>query len=106
MSGVVNGETLNYTLSRAVGEDVDEYAITVTLGENPNYDVTAENGTLTIRDKCADGHDLIDHAAQAPTCTAIGWDDYQTCSRCDYTTYVEKPALGHAEVTDSAVNLT
>ena len=41
------------------------------------------------------GHDLIDHAAQAPTCTAIGWDAYQTCSRCDYTTYVEKKALGH-----------
>ena len=41
------------------------------------------------------GHDLIDHAAQAPTCTAIGWDAYQTCSRCDYTTYAEKKALGH-----------
>ena len=41
------------------------------------------------------GHDLIDHAAQAPTCTAIGWDSYQTCSRCEYTTYVEKKALGH-----------
>ena len=44
------------------------------------------------------GHDLIHHDAQAPTCTQIGWDDYDTCSRCDYTTYVEKPALGHTEV--------
>ena len=41
------------------------------------------------------GHDLIDHEAKAPTCTEIGWDAYQTCSRCDYTTYVEKPTLGH-----------
>ena len=48
------------------------------------------------------GHDLIDHPAQAPTCTAIGWDAYQTCSRCDYTTYVEKAALGHTEVIDPA----
>ena len=40
-------------------------------------------------------HDLIHHDAQAPTCTEIGWDAYDTCSRCDYTTYVEKPALGH-----------
>ena len=40
-------------------------------------------------------HDLIHHDAQAPTCTQIGWDDYDTCSRCDYTTYAEKPALGH-----------
>ena len=52
------------------------------------------------------GHDYIDHPAQAPTCTAIGWDAYQTCSRCDYTTYVEKPALGHTEVVDSAVEPT
>ena len=49
------------------------------------------------------GHDLIHHDAQAPTCTAIGWDAYQTCSRCDYTTYNEIPALGHTEVIDAAV---
>ena len=46
-----------------------------------------------------DNHDLTDHAAQAPTCTAVGWKVYQTCSRCDYTTYAEKPALGH-DLTD------
>ena len=32
---------------------------------------------------------------KAATCTEIGWDEYDTCSRCDYTTYVELPALGH-----------
>ena len=41
------------------------------------------------------GHALIQHEAQAPTCTEIGWDAYDTCSRCDYTTYVEKAQLGH-----------
>ena len=41
------------------------------------------------------GHDLIHHEAKAPTCTEIGWDAYDTCARCKYTTYVEKPALGH-----------
>ena len=41
------------------------------------------------------GHDLIDHDAKAPTCTEIGWEAYQTCSRCDYTTYTELPATGH-----------
>ena len=41
------------------------------------------------------GHDEIAHAAQAATCTEIGWDAYVTCSRCDYTTYEEKEALGH-----------
>ena len=40
-------------------------------------------------------HDLIHHEAKAATCTEIGWEAYDTCSRCDYTTYVELPALGH-----------
>ena len=43
------------------------------------------------------GHDLQHHDAQAATCTEIGWDAYDTCSRCDYTTYEEIPALGHTE---------
>ena len=41
------------------------------------------------------GHDLVPHDSKAPTCTEIGWDTYNACSRCDYTTYVEKAALGH-----------
>ena len=44
-----------------------------------------------------DAHDLESHGAQAPTCTEIGWEAYQTCTRegCAYTTYREIPALGH-----------
>ena len=48
VTGAVEGDTINYSLSRAEGENVGEYEITVTLGENPNYDVTATNGTFTI----------------------------------------------------------
>ena len=40
-------------------------------------------------------HDLVHHEAQAPTCTEIGWEAYDTCSRCDYSTYVELPAEKH-----------
>ena len=40
-------------------------------------------------------HDLVHHDAKAPACTEIGWDEYDTCSRCDYTTYQEIPALKH-----------
>ena len=74
---------------------------------NPNCDAKEENvpcggdsratcirpGTCTT---CGGsyygGHDLEQHEAQAPTCTEIGWDAYETCSRCDYTTYAELPA--------------
>lgn len=37
-------------------------------------------------------HALVHHEAQAPTCTAVGWEAYDTCSRCTYTTYREIPA--------------
>lgn len=46
-------------------------------------------------EKDSNNHDLEQHAAKAPTCTEIGWDAYETCSRCDYTTYAELPILGH-----------
>lgn len=46
-------------------------------------------------EKDPDNHDLIPHEAKAPTCTEIGWDAYETCSRCDHTTYAELPALKH-----------
>ena len=80
---------------------------------NPNCDAKEENvpcggdsratcirpGTCTT---CGGsyygGHDLVQYAAKAPTCTEIGWDAYETCSRCDYTTYAELPALNHAFV--------
>lgn len=46
-------------------------------------------------EKDPDNHDLVHFRAKAPTCTGIGWNAYETCSRCDYTTYTEQPALNH-----------
>ncbi len=46
-------------------------------------------------EKDSNNHDLVQHAAKAPTCTEIGWDAYETCSRCNYNTYAEVPALNH-----------
>ena len=42
-------------------------------------------------------HDMMHHDAKAPTCTEIGWDEYDACQRegCTYTTKVEIPALKH-----------
>ena len=42
-----------------------------------------------------ENHALVHHEAQAPTCTAVGWEAYDTCSRCDYTTKVEIPMAAH-----------
>ena len=46
-------------------------------------------------EKDSNNHDLVQHAAKAPTCTEKGWKAYDTCSRCNYTTYAELPALNH-----------
>ena len=53
--GTVNGDSLNYTLATTALKfsNVGGYPITVTLGSNPNYDVTPFNGTLTINQKSA-----------------------------------------------------
>ena len=40
-------------------------------------------------------HDFVHHDAQAATCTEIGWNAYDTCKNCDYTSYVEIEASGH-----------
>ena len=42
-------------------------------------------------------HDLVHHDGKDPTCTETGYKSYDTCTRCDYTTYEEIPALGHKE---------
>jgi len=41
------------------------------------------------------GHELVQVEAQAPTCDVIGWDAYEYCTECNYSTYVELPATGH-----------
>ena len=43
-------------------------------------------------------HNCEHHEAKAATCTEIGWEAYDTCKDCDYTTYVETPAKGHSYV--------
>ena len=46
-------------------------------------------------EKDPNNHDLVHFRAKAPTCTEIGWDAYDRCIRCGYTTRKELPALKH-----------
>ena len=43
-------------------------------------------------EKDPNNHDLVQHAAKAPTCTEKGWDAYEACKNCNYTTRKELPA--------------
>ncbi|MGM9631855.1 MAG: hypothetical protein ACI3XL_02030 [Eubacteriales bacterium] len=86
----------------------------------PGTPATCTSAGLTDGEKCkycgeivvaqnpidALGHDLTHHEEKVPTCTEKGWEAYDTCSRCDYSTYKELAALGHTEVVDARVEPT
>ena len=84
VTGVVSGDTINYTLSRAEGQNVGEYAITVTSGNNPNYVVTVEAGTFSITAKevaltWSDTEFPYDGKSHAPVATVSNLADGDTC---------------------------
>ena len=58
-------------------------------------DCDYQGGNFIFGNINPDNHNLIPHAGKAATCTEKGWKVYNTCSRCDYSTYEELPALGH-----------
>ena len=84
-------------------------------------DATCTEDGYTVGIYCSDckeyisGHDVIpatNHKdtlvqvdAKAPTCTEIGWEAYEYCTACDYTTYVERAIDpdAHDIVVDEAV---
>ncbi len=90
-------------LGHTEAEAVEENRVEATCTEDGNYDSVVYcsvcEAELSRENKILHklGHDLTPHEAKAPTCTEIGWEAYETCSRCDYTTYKELEALGHTE---------
>lgn len=41
------------------------------------------------------GHDLRTYESQEPTCTEIGWGEYEKCLRCKFSTYAEIAKKDH-----------
>ncbi len=88
---------IEYLPCTVCGENVEERFIDPlphTPGEAEDC-TTPRVCTVCEAELPALGHDLEQHAAKAATCTEIGWDAYETCTRCDYSTYAEIVALDH-----------
>ena len=78
-------------------KEVNNYLATgYTANLEGDYYVVAQ-GTPEGYHWCEDGtlNELINHEAQAPSCTKYGWDAYVECV-CGYTTMVRIPATGHS----------
>lgn len=67
---------------------------------------TAKCGSTAVCTVCGlnfeKKHDYVYHDYQAATCTEIGWEAYETCKNCTYTTYKEILALDHDLVSHDA----
>ncbi|MBQ4626630.1 MAG: phosphodiester glycosidase family protein, partial [Clostridia bacterium] len=48
------------------------------------------------------GHNIVKYDAKVPTYTSVGWDAYEDCTRCAYTTYKEIPMLDAPSIKDYA----
>ncbi len=46
-------------------------------------------------------HELVFHEASSPTETTAGWHAYETCKKCDYSTFRDIPPLDHTCVFNS-----
>ena len=80
--------------------------ICVRCGLNGTASCTGGTATCTTKAVCEacggkygkrnlNNHALVHYDAQAPTCTKLGWDAFDTCPRCYYTTFRAIPALKH-----------
>ena len=101
-NNVDNGENQNPSDHvHTAGNPVEENRIEPTCTEPGSYDLvtycTDDGVELSREHKTIDalGHDLIHHNAKEPTCTEKGYYAYDTCSRCDYSTFEEISATGH-----------
>lgn len=48
------------------------------------------------------GHATVSYDGKAATCTEDGWEPYERCTRCEYTSYIGIPALDHDRVSHAA----
>lgn len=102
----MGADSLNYTLATAAtaSSGVGGYPITVTLGSNPNYDVTSTDGTLTITKKAASitannkskTYGDVNPTLDATTSGTVGTD---TLNYSLTTTATDSAAVGNYPIT-------
>ena len=95
------GDTYTDNEVAATGHDYEEEVTTeptCTTEGVKTYTCTCGDSYTEVM--VAAGHNIENVVAQTATCAAIGWDAYEHCTKCDYTTYQEiaKDADNHADL--------
>ena len=99
-----DGETPKYPVftvyykdgtSSAVPEGVNVSYLSAMPTVAGTYDLVANIAKHQVSFKVTVQHKLVQYGAQEPTCSAVGWNAYEACEYCDYTTYVEIPTTSH-----------
>jgi len=81
------------------GESVAENTLASTCTESGSYEevfyCTVCQTEIERREKTTAplGHDIVHHDGSPATYISTGWTDYDTCTRCSYTTYTAIPRL-------------
>ena len=91
------GHSETYTVSTTMV--VDEKVKCTTPGKNTYTAAVKVDGEWYSDTKTETvtppGHDIVVVAEKEPTCTYVGWYEYEVCTRCDHSTKVIRPMLSH-----------
>ena len=104
--GLTTGSSLGHTWVDATCTSAKTCSVCLkTEGDKLPHTYNPADGTCTTDAVCSicstiviphTGHTLIQVEAKTPTCSEAGHEAYERCSVCDYTTFKEVAALGHA----------
>ena len=81
-----------YKTGHSFGAWVTNDSINLCDRERVSTRVCLSCGLEEVERTSPSAHKLVHHDGMKPTCTEPGYKDYDTCSKCDYTTFEAVPA--------------
>ena len=97
--------SFSFILAGCFGDNGDDHVHNYVLDHIYQHPTCEDPGEAEYRCECGAsqtgpygeplGHDIVRVEAKEATCEEIGWEAYEKCNDCDYSTYQEIPAFEH-----------